>query len=204
MAKLATGEVSGEEVFPIALYFARRTYWCSYRDQWSTGASSPASMAVRWPAQRRPAISGRDEARGRAWELHRIRAVLERVKIGREVERRGGVHGAQLSGELGRYSGEGFLGKGGFPWLTKVNQREHGVCEVKTELLARRSGRRRAVVAGRANSGEARRGRWRRRARACSMAVLWLAEWRGKWGARRGRAGEGERVEWRGPPGCHP
>ena len=24
------------------------------------------------------------------------------------------------------------------------------------------------------------------------------------WGARRGRAGEGERVEWRGPPGCHP
>ena len=76
--------------------------------------------------------------------------------------------------------------------------------EVEAELLARWSGRRRAVVAGRANSGEARRGRWRRRAHACSAAVLRLAEWRGKWGAWHGRAGEGEHVEWRGPPGCHP
>jgi len=81
---------------------------------------------------------------------------------------------------------------------------EHGVREVEAELLARWSGRRRAVVAGRANSGEAQRGWWRRRAHASSAAMLWLAEWRGKWGARRGRAGEGERVEWRGPPGCHP
>ena len=32
---------------------------------------------------------------------------------------------------------------------------EHGVHEVEAELLARWSGRRRAVVAGRANSGEA-------------------------------------------------
>ena len=85
-----------------------------------------------------------------------------------------------------------------------ANRGEHGVREVEAELLAKWSGRRRAVVAGRANSAEARRERWRRRARACSVAMLWLAEWRGKWGARRGRAGEGERVEWRGPPGCHP
>jgi len=48
-ANLAAGEVSGEEVYSIALSFARRTYWCSYRGQWSSGASSPASMAARWP-----------------------------------------------------------------------------------------------------------------------------------------------------------
>jgi len=48
-ANLAAGEVSGEEVYSIALSFARRTYWCSYRGQWSSGASSLASMAARWP-----------------------------------------------------------------------------------------------------------------------------------------------------------
>ena len=73
------------------------------------------------PAQRRPTISDRDEARGGAWELHRVRVVLERVKIGREVERRGGVHGAELSSELDHYFGERFLRKGSFPWLTEVS-----------------------------------------------------------------------------------
>jgi len=47
--------------------------------------------------------------------------VLERVKIGREVERRGGVHGAELSSELDHYSGEGFPRKGSFPRLTEAS-----------------------------------------------------------------------------------
>jgi hypothetical protein len=38
---------------------------------------------------------------GGAWEQLRRSVVLMRVKRGREVERRGGVHGAELSGEFG-------------------------------------------------------------------------------------------------------
>ena len=55
-----------------------------------------------------------------------------------------------------------------------------------------------------ANSGEARVVAELACVSGAAAAVLRLAKWRGKWGARRGRAGEGERVEWRGPPGCHP
>ena len=121
------------------------------------------------PAQRRSAISGRDEARGEAWELHRVRAVLERVKIGREVKRRGGVHGAELSSELNHYSGKGILRKGSFPWLT----------EASTGYARwRRSFGRDGASSGKLERPEqltlARRwcGRWRRRARARALLLV--------------------------------
>ena len=37
------------------------------------------------------------------------------------MERRGGVHGAELSSELDHYSDEGFPRKGSFPWLTEAS-----------------------------------------------------------------------------------
>ena len=92
-----------------------------------TAASGAQEQAHRRPwrcggaARRRPAISGRDVARGVAGELYRVSVVLVRVERGREVERRGGVHGAELSSELDHYSGEGFPRKGSFPGLTEAS-----------------------------------------------------------------------------------
>ena len=66
----------------------------------STVASGAQEQAHRCPwrrggaAQCRPASSGREVARGVAWELHRVRAVLVRVKRRREGGQRGEVHGA--------------------------------------------------------------------------------------------------------------
>ena len=53
-----------------------------------------------------------------------------------------------------------------------MNQQEHGVREVEAELLARWSGRRRAGVAGRANSGEERRAVAELAARAGATAAV--------------------------------
>ena len=65
----------------------------------------------------------REGAREVARELHRVRAVLVRVKGEREGGRRGEVHGVEDSGELGQDSGERFPGKGSFSWLTEASTR---------------------------------------------------------------------------------
>ena len=133
MANLAAGEVSGEEVYSIALSFARRTYWCSYCGQWRSGASSPASMVVWWPdlmlaGHLRPRWGagrglGAPPCQGGAWA--------------RENRERGGAkRGSPQSGAL--------------QWARPLLQREipeegklpmayrgeHGVREVEAELWA--------------------------------------------------------------------
>jgi hypothetical protein len=66
-------------------------------------------------AQRRLTISGQEMARGEADE-HRGSKANEMAARRREKgERRGGVHGAEFSGELGWDSGERFPRRGGLP-----------------------------------------------------------------------------------------
>ena len=74
-------------------------------------------------AHRRPTISGREGAREVVWELHRARAVFVHAKGEREGGRRGEVHGAECSGELGHNSDERFSRRGSFSRLTKVSTR---------------------------------------------------------------------------------
>ena len=120
-ANLAAGKVSGEEVYSNAVSFTRRTYWCSYRGQWSSGASSPAPMAAWWCGT---TPAGQLRLRGGArsgWRaLPRQCGAGARGKRERgEAERRGPGSAAFRRG--GAHSDERLARKGSSPRLTEVS-----------------------------------------------------------------------------------
>jgi hypothetical protein len=115
--------------------------------------------------------------RGGAREVHGIKAVMMRERERRKRRRRGGVHGAELSGELGRGSGERF------PWTVALPRRARdarGGDGARSEIGE-------SAVSGSGRNGQLRRerGRWRKRARA--RALLLLARWEETRGSRGGR-----------------
>jgi hypothetical protein len=74
-------------------------------------------------ACRREGKPGHSEVQGGAREIHRIKAVMMHAREGRKRGRRGGVHGAGLSGELDRGSGERF------PWMVVLPRRANASTE---------------------------------------------------------------------------
>jgi hypothetical protein len=168
--------------------------------RWSSSKVLPAVMAERWRGSTAAGHLRPREGTGRGVRAPGSKANKMRAWRRKKGERRGGVRGAEFSGELGQYSGERFPRRGSLP-------RE-------AESSAGSARERRSLK----QDGEAgSEPRWLERAtpvsargcgggggRACSAAA---GERREKWERaqwRRARVrGVGERGGARGPLACH-